>query len=1044
MTRYNESDLDDGLSWKQGKNSDGSQQQPRMHLNGKPVYEKQEESRGFFGNRFFNRADKYDPETGRNSARNTLKDSEKTGGVFDDTSKKTVKGGEEQPGLGVGVRDFTNNVTGKKGKVGGKGAVKKYGPVGIILSAFVTFLGGSYLAQSAMPFSLISQFQANFDSIGTAFKVRTNKFLKAQTNPDTRVGLSNNVKDFVSSHSKIYQFWKRNDNDYFKISTRQKQKLASAGINVETDDLTGQSVLKFTGSDNVELTIVADARLADASSNRFFIDDIYQTNAEFRTSYFNGARRWRGAVGAWFDGITTKFLNYLGVERGVWAAYKEGGDSAENMEKFRHTVEKNADDGGISGKADTDEYSREENEETGESSRVNTGKDTDELKVEKGSTRQQVSENAKNFVNSKVTKLLDKAGTVASLTCMAADVVGAINLIVMGYQTMQIVKVASSIFEGIQKGQMVSSDSAPVNEIGNSLTARGDIQYQLADAANTKDQSSSSDGSGSVVLKETTSKKSAMESDGVRAIFGDRPLNPNDPSVQTFNIQNSINAIAAAFGSSVTAYRACTFAKLGAAAVQGAVEAAKIIGCIASVGIGCLVDAFIDVAKGIGEQIAKSLITNIVVSAMVPFIANIAMRTIATQVFGEDLGNALVSGANIYMGENDLYAGGSGASEKSLANFRMAQAEYVNDIARHERETRSPLDYTSQYTFLGTLVTKFFIPITINTGGLVGKLNSFSNVIGKSVSSLMPNATAVDATISAREAAQYTEDNCPSVADIGGVADGFCNIYVISDMSTMELDPAEVVYKVSQLDGRNFDLSSSDTDVPVINERSRLGNYIVYCGQRQSQFGVADQNIANTFKTLTTNSTIGDTVIGAIPVIGSLTDIYNEGNVIANFGYVSGESCITGNDVAVQATSLADGSGDSIETSDWSENKYYQRFIQDQRLAESMGIVEKSSVTAFLEKYYENHPIDNSFEGMLARRSGLTKENVIATLDIIDAIAFTQSYEPDGYAPLNYSEPTAERISFEDTDNNGIDFDLIATLLRSDDTRDRRIKNFAV
>ena len=66
----------------------------------------------------------------------------------------------------------------------------------------------------------------------------------------------------------------------------------------------------------------------------------------------------------------------------------------------------------------------------------------------------------------------------------------------------------------------------------------------------------------------------------------------------------------------------------------------------------------------------------------------------------------------------------------------------------------------------------------------------------------------------------------------------------------------------------------------------------------------------------------------------------------------------------------------------------YQRFIEDQRLLENMGLIEKSSVTAFLEDYYEKHPLDNSFEGILARKTGLTKENVITTIDTINYLTF--------------------------------------------------------
>lgn len=67
-----------------------------------------------------------------------------------------------------------------------------------------------------------------------------------------------------------------------------------------------------------------------------------------------------------------------------------------------------------------------------------------------------------------------------------------------------------------------------------------------------------------------------------------------------------------------------------------------------------------------------------------------------------------------------------------------------------------------------------------------------------------------------------------------------------------------------------------------------------------------------------------------------------------------------------------------------------------------MGLIEKSSVTAYLDEYYEKHPLDNSYEGILARYTGMSKENVIAVLDAIDAMEFLAEYNPDGYAPYSY------------------------------------------
>lgn len=68
----------------------------------------------------------------------------------------------------------------------------------------------------------------------------------------------------------------------------------------------------------------------------------------------------------------------------------------------------------------------------------------------------------------------------------------------------------------------------------------------------------------------------------------------------------------------------------------------------------------------------------------------------------------------------------------------------------------------------------------------------------------------------------------------------------------------------------------------------------------------------------------------------------------ANFGWTTGENCVK------------------------FKYKYHSRYIEDQRMLESTGLVEKNAVTAFLDKYYEEHPLDNSPEGILARYSGMT------------------------------------------------------------------------
>ena len=116
-------------------------------------------------------------------------------------------------------------------------------------------------------------------------------------------------------------------------------------------------------------------------------------------------------------------------------------------------------------------------------------------------------------------------------------------------------------------------------------------------------------------------------------------------------------------------------------------------------------------------------------------------------------------------------------------------------------------------------------------------------------------------------------------------------------------------------------------------------------------------------------------------------------------------------------------------------------FFAYQCLLENMGLIEKSSVTAYLDKYYEEHPKDNSYEGILARYTGLTKENVIAILDGIEGLEFLANYNPDGYAPYSYM---AKDSDIKVTIENNLVFLGVDIQEKSIISTDRKyIRNFA-
>ena len=180
-------------------------------------------------------------------------------------------------------------------------------------------------------------------------------------------------------------------------------------------------------------------------------------------------------------------------------------------------------------------------------------------------------------------------------------------------------------------------------------------------------------------------------------------------------------------------------------------------------------------------------------------------------------------------------------------------------------------------------------------------------------------------------------------------------------------------------------------NVKVVKD-SDLMKYITYCLDRVSPFGVVDQNIADSVDKSQTGNFVIDTVLGVMPIVGDIADIVSSASTLKNIGYISGESCVAGNNLDEEEAASVDPDF-ATESPKWDKAKYYQLFVGDQSLAESMGIIEKSAVTVAMEEYYEENPLDESYEGQLARWSGLDKETVSDALDVIAYYNYINNYD---------------------------------------------------
>lgn len=899
---------------------------------------------------------------------------------LDGVREKENKAGGFYSGKGKGA-DAKGGKGDKGNKKKSKGWLKKGGPIGLIFGLIFGIggvIGGSQLFQ---PFSLVAQFQETFNSMQVSANTRSSRFFRLQMD-------SGRVKDPVKGTI----FGKT-----FKITKKQQEKLKQHGIEYD-DDFNGKRVLKFDdGSGEIKI-VTADAKTAkalgdidgvDATTGKAYskvavsFDDIYSSDTDFHHAYNTGSMTWRGQIANWFGTRVSAFLKNNNLTRNMFNDYenKKAELDGDGLAAVKETLEEKTDSIDNEGEK-TKKVEEETDEDTG----------TTKYKEEDSSTDAGKLTRSETDLGKKMKNIESKFSASANVVCGISNAVGAITMAVTAAEALQIINLATAYFETADKVKAGNGEDAPIHELSTTLNEKQKNTNKKLESVSMKGNGES-ESDYSANIEDVTTEKTAMEAEGVAALYSGGKVNPNDASVQSFNLTSSINKIMGGISSSMTAFQTCTIAKLVTSAVEVGNAALDLIGCIVGIvtvetGAGAVLAAeqcgelVADVVVAVGKNIVVGVAIAGVFSAITPVLTSAWTRDLISNLGGEDLGNALTSGGNMYLGGAHRANGGSPATKEKYEGYAVAQRQVMEDYARYERESLDPFDTTSKYTFMGTLLTQLMN--FTSASSLMSIISSSSSAVSNSVVAMSPTAAAYDVAKTLPDEEEY-EKTCPYLASIGVVGDAYCNPYVMTDMATINDDPVDVI---DVLKDEFTDQTTSDGNVKI-DGGSDLAKYIVYCDGRTSMFGITDYNIVSSLNSSTsanTGSTYTDAAvdgaIGAIPIIGDGIDVVENINSLNNLGYISGESCVAGNNVSGQA---APG---------WDKAKYYQRFIEDQSLAESMGVIDKSAVTAYLEEYYQENPLDNSYEGMLARYSGLDKETVSDILYIARYYEFVNNYNP--------------------------------------------------
>ncbi len=237
-----------------------------------------------------------------------------------------------------------------------------------------------------------------------------------------------------------------------------------------------------------------------------------------------------------------------------------------------------------------------------------------------------------------------------------------------------------------------------------------------------------------------------------------------------------------------------------------------------------------------------------------------------------------------------------------------------------------------------------------------------------------------------------------------------------------------------------LDVKVSEDNQPVINMNGALGVFILMSGQRSSEWGSADdQNLQIITKSDFTKGRLHPCYVnsdecneGIYAANGWTGDMGGFGEATSGFQentaksatmsrLIGGSAFLDFNDNLGNLKELGGISSDErfkdpTRENDyfWNEMKYYQAYTELQEWMESAGLISTSTATVAVNRYYEENPLDNSYAGVIARYSGMSKDRVVAVLDLMEYVAFLNDYNPVGLYPTPVSEP--EEIRYDNSE----------------------------
>ena len=330
---------------------------------------------------------------------------------------------------------------------------------------------------------------------------------------------------------------------------------------------------------------------------------------------------------------------------------------------------------------------------------------------------------------------------------------------------------------------------------------------------------------------------------------------------------------------------------------------------------------------------------------------------------GVDGGVRIPEGGEFIMNMVDSHLIGALASnDEKVAEYHREAEKMVARRAEAERATKSPFDVSSPYTFMGSLtrsISSIVMKSRVGSSGIGGStIGLIANITGDSVKGLYDTAIA-DGDDGSYEMA--TGDYCETASVAGASSSVLCGPKYTLVTKYINTTSKELEDRLKKSGDLNED--------GEIVEDSDLGELVAISGRRQSTVGIKDSSVCETYRQLH-NEPLDEFIQGLAEIFGQ----YKACGGIAEVGIGSKYTL---------------GSADSNDE----DLEYYATYVMYDRVKSLLDGTE-SSVSRFRKRFDEKHPLDNSREGIIARRSGLTKSEVRQALAYADYLVEIARYNP--------------------------------------------------